>query len=688
MTKSSPAGDHQADAQALPWELSDRQWAAIFQTAVEHMDEGFTIFDRDLHLLAWNERFFTLLEFPMHLARRGTAFEAFMLFNAERGEYGRGDPKKLAAERVRLAKNFESHNVIRRRPSGQVLEVRGNPIPGIGFVTVYKDITEQARAEEALKESIDTLELRVRERTAALHEALENLRQSEQWIRRIADAVPALIGYVDADKIYRFCNRGYQEWFGQSPEQVVGKPVWEVLGGELYPGHQRDLDEALSGITKSAEFSLKVQDGRTIDCLVNYIPHQAPDGETLGYFILSQDITELKRTETLLRQAQKMDAVGQLTGGIAHDFNNLLTIIVGNLALINDAGISNQDIDPMIAPALDAARRGAALVNRLLAFSRKKVLRAMVYDPQQTILGMSELLHRTLGSTIEVAVRISGEQWNVHTDPSELESAVLNLVINSRDAMPGCGKLVIDVGGKAVLAGDPVVQQHVEPGDYVVVAVRDNGSGMPKEILERVFEPFFTTKKQGRGTGLGLSMVYGFVRRSSGYVTIESEPGKGTQVSFYLPRHTGDEAVSVIQQPDRYSMPHGSEQILLVEDETAVRNFTAKVLGKLGYRVTEACDGIRALALIKEGLSFDLLLSDIEMPGGISGIDLVRSAIRHAPRMKYLLMSGYPDKVFVNDSFPLQNSDLLCKPFEHTELAERVRQALDNPSNPDTGRGS
>ncbi|WP_428605226.1 PAS-domain containing protein [Sedimenticola sp.] len=678
MAKSSPIDDPASRSEEPPWELPDKQWVAIFQTAVEHMDEGFTIFDRDLHLLAWNERFFSLLEFPLTLAKVGTPFGDFMLYNAKRGEYGPGDPDTLAAERVELARKFRPHSVIRRRPDGKVLEVRGNPIPGIGFVTVYKDITEQARAEAALKESIDTLELRVRERTAELRGALENLRQSEQWIRRIADAVPALIGYVDADKIYRFCNRGYQEWFGQDPEQVVGKPVWEVLGGELYPGHRQDLDEALSGVTKSAEFSLKLLDGHTIDCLVNYIPHQAQSGETLGYFILSQDITKLKRTETLLRQAQKMDAVGQLTGGIAHDFNNLLTIIVGNLALINEGEMSDRDIEPMIAPALDAARRGAALVNRLLAFSRKKVLRAMVYKPHQTILGMGELLHRTLGATIEVAIRTEGACWSVHTDPSELESAVLNLVINSRDAMPGGGKLEVSIGGWTISPEDTAVQQQVAPGDYVIVKVKDTGGGIPPDIQERVFEPFFTTKKPGQGTGLGLSMVYGFIRRSNGHIIIESEAGSGTQVSLYLPRFMGIDTVPIAHHTDAGATPGGSESILLVEDESAVRDFTAKVLCRLGYRVIEATDGSHALELVEKGVHFDLLLSDIEMPGGVSGIDLVRTIRRHMPKLKYLLMSGYPDKIMEHESFPLRDKELLCKPFDHTMLAERVRGALDS----------
>jgi|GEM_PF-356460 len=650
------------------------EWTDRLRAALEYIDEGFTIIDENLMLRAWNKRVETLLGFPEGTITEGTSLRDLIYFNAERGEYGPGDPEELTQERMELARQFEQHRLVRERPDGTILEVRGTPVPNIGFVTIYKDITEQIRAEQALKESVDTLEARVEERTQELKEALENLKQSEQWLRMIADAVPVLIGYVDSTKTYRFANRMYEEWFGFTNEQVIGSKVWDVLGGELYPGHENDLNAVLSGKSVASDFNLETPDGRSIINELTYLPHFGEGGEIQGYFVLGQDVTERRQTDVILRQVQKMEAVGQLTGGIAHDFNNLLTIIIGNLALLED----REDLDESVADATDAAlssaRRGAGLVKRLLAFSRQKALHSDVYDPKRTIAGMSDLLQRTLGSSIEVEIRLDGENWNITSDPNELESAVLNLAINSRDAMPDGGHLLVTVKGQHVGRN----AHKVPPGDYVLISVADNGCGMPFEVAERAFEPFFTSKKMSQGSGLGLSMVYGFARRSGGYAAIDSREGDGTVIILYLPRHMDPkESVKKKDKSRIQDMPRGSENILLVEDETEVRAYVRRILIGLGYSILEAANTQEAIAVLESGKDIDLVLTDVEMPGGTNGIDLVREVRNRWPGTKTLVMSGYPDKALGRDDVYLSESDLLSKPFEKAELAQYVRNAID-----------
>ena len=645
------------------------EWADRLRAALEYIDEGFTIIDENLMLGAWNKRVEQLLDFPEGLIADGTSLGDLILYNAERGEYGPGDPIEQTRERMELAAQFEPHKLVRERPNGTILEVRGNPVPGVGFVTIYKDITEQKRAEEALKESVDTLEARVEERTQELKEALESLSQSEQWLRMIADAVPVLIGYVDSNKTYRFANRMYEDWFGFTNDQVIGSRVWDVLGGELYPGHERDLNAVLSGKSVSSDFQLETPDGRNIVNELTYLPHFGDGGEVQGYFVLGQDVTERRQADIIIRQVQKMEAVGQLTGGIAHDFNNLLTIIIGNLALLEDKDNLDDDVADVTNAALSSARRGAGLVKRLLAFSRQKALHADVYDPKRTVAGMSDLLQRTLGSSIEVEIRLDGESWSITSDPNELESAILNLAINSRDAMPDGGQLTVSVKGQKV-GRNP---HKVPVGDYVLVSVADNGCGMPFEIAERAFEPFFTSKKMSQGTGLGLSMVYGFARRSNGFAAIDSKEGKGTTITLYLPRHfTGNEEKNDTKEARAFDIPRGSETILLVEDETEVRAYVRRTLVSLGYRIVEAADSHEALSQLESGLDIDLVLTDVEMPGGMNGIDLVRELRNQWPGM-----SGYPDKALGRDDVYLDERDLLSKPFEKAELAQYVRNAID-----------
>ncbi len=551
--------------------LSTAELGALTLASLDHLHEAISIFDRGLRLLVWNRRFVELLDFPPDMMRVGLPFAEVIGYNARRGEYGPGDPEVQVAERVLLARRFQSHCFERTRPNGTVLEIRGQPIAGGGFITVYEDITERKRAEAELRESHEQLETRVRERTAAL-------------------------------------------------------------------------------------LALNAQ--------------------------LIQEIEERKQAQMALNQAQKLKAVGQLTGGIAHDFNNLLTVILGNLATLEEGVRERPELHRAARAAMNAARRGADLTRRLLAFSRQQPLQPRLLSPLQQLREIAELLKRTLGASIELETVVDDTVWPIRVDPGQLTNAVLNLAINARDAMPGGGRLRIEAGNVTFAAEYAARHPDVAPGDYVRLAVGDTGSGMAPEVLERAFEPFFTTKELGAGTGLGLSMVYGFVQQSGGHVRIHSQVGSGTTVELYLPRHVveGKEqkvdptAATVLDE----SRLRGRETILLVEDDPDIRDFVARTLTGFGYAVREASNGREALARLATEAPLDLLLSDMTMPGGISGHDLVVEARRRQPTLRVLCMSGYSDQA-VASLLPTEYA-LLEKPFLKLDLVQAVRLTLDRPA--------
>ena len=679
--------------------VSDTELGRLTLASLDHLQEAISIFDQGLRLMVWNRRFLELLDFPPELIQVGLPFDELMRFNARRGEYGEGDPEALVAERVRLARRFESHCFERIRPDGTVLEVRGQPISGGGFITIYQDITARKRAEASLLEHHLQLEARVAERTAellALNEQFAQeieerkaidaaLRESESRIRLITDTVPVLIGYLDADRRYQFVNQKYAEWFGVPAETFLGRTFGEVLEPALARRLQARVGEALNGRSTHLEYELATPGGRMY-VRAYFIPHvpqrvQAEAG-AVGCFVLTEDLTEYRQAQMALNQAQKLKAVGQLTGGIAHDFNNLLTVILGNLASVEESLRDQPEHYKAVGTAMNAARRGADLTRRLLAFSRRQTLQPCLLSPRQQLPEIAELLKRTLGASIELETATDEAVWTIQVDPGQLTNAVLNLAINARDAMPDGGRLRIEARNVTLDRAYAGRYPDVVPGDYVRLTVADTGTGMTPEVLEQAFEPFFTTKGLGAGTGLGLSMVYGFVQQSGGHVRIRSQLGGGTSVELYLPRHVakGKERMSgsTVSANFDESRLRGREAILLVEDDPDIRDFVARTLLGLGYTVREAVDGKSALESLETDAPVELLLSDMTMPGGISGRDLVIEARRRCPALKILCMSGYSDQV-VASLVPLDYS-LLEKPFLKHDLARAVRSTLDRPA--------
>ena len=389
-----------------------------------------------------------------------------------------------------------------------------------------------------------------------------------------------------------------------------------------------------------------------------------------------QEAERRELAEQALRQSQKMEAVGQLTGGVAHDFNNLLTIIIGNLGIAK-RGVVESRAERALDNALVGAERAAQLTQRLLAFARRQPLNPRAIDSNKLIVGMSDLLSRTLGENIELETIGGAGPWNVEADASELEAVLLNLAVNARDAMPEGGKLTIETSN-AYLDED-YCRHHtgINPGQYVLIAVTDNGSGMSIETVDKAFEPFFTTKETGKGTGLGLSQVYGFTKQSNGHVKIYSELGEGTTIKLYLPRHDGAEAVAPIEFGE--SQQGQGETILIVEDDEGVRQYAAEILRDLNYQVIEAKDAASALKLLEADKKFDLLLTDVVLPGK-NGRELADEVLRRRPGTKIIFMTGYSRNAIVHQGRLDAGIELISKPLIEGVLARRIRQVLDAPA--------
>ena len=387
----------------------------------------------------------------------------------------------------------------------------------------------------------------------------------------------------------------------------------------------------------------------------------------------SRDVTEREQAQARLRRSQRMEAVGHLTGGVAHDFNNLLQVIRGNLELIA-AQVKDATIEQRIKNALHGTDRAAQLTRQLLAFARRQPLEPKVVNLGRLVTDMAEMLRRTLGEGVEVETVIAGGLWNTLADPAQVESAVLNLALNARDAMTEGGRLTIEITNAVLDESYARREAELEPGQYVLLAVSDTGHGMSAETVARVFEPFFTTKSDEKGTGLGLSMVYGFVKQSNGHVQIYSEPGEGTTVKIYLPR--SHRAASLVEQPGGESLAGRSEVILVVEDDDLVRASTVGMLRDLGYTCVHAHDGAAALAVIQSGVNFDLLFTDVIMPGPVKSRDLANEALKIKPNLPVLFTSGYTENAIVHQGRLDEGVQLLSKPFSRDDLARRIRGLL------------
>ena len=657
----------------------------LLLAGLDLLDQAIAVFDATPKLVTWNKAMLRLLDFPESMVRVGTPFEEFVRFNAERGEYGEGELEKLISERMAAARAFLPHYVERERPNGKILAIRGVPIPNLGFVSLWTDITEQRRYEEVIRQQNAELEARVKARTkelenanarlahanAEIDEIAGALRRSEERLKLIIDSIPALIAYVDRHEIYQFANRGYAEWFGLAKEEIVGRSIASVFGPELYPLVTKHLAVAATGERVSYEYARTLDNRRTVHARSVIVPEVSTQGEVVGYFVLSSDITEQKASQAALVQAQKMEAVGQLTGGLAHDFNNLLTIIIGNLAALQSQLPPGGEFSQHLDPALHAARRGAELIKRLLSFSRGQALAPSAVEIGALVHNMTQLLGRSLTENVRVQTRLPDSPLYAFVDPHQLENALLNLALNARDAMPDGGELTVAIGVRHIPESQSALLE-LPAGDYVQIDVSDTGSGIDPKLLPRLFEPFFTTKPFGSGSGLGLAMVYGFVRQSGGNIRIRSTPGKGTTVTFVLPR-AAEPAATPADAPaarTRASVPRRGP-VLLAEDEPDVRRIIRMQLTGLGYPVIEAGDGVEAWNLLESIPDIAILVTDTIMPGGIGGRDLAARARALRPQLPILLITGYASDNALAGTAEL-DVPVLRKPFDQDALAAAI----------------
>lgn len=678
--------------------------------------------------------------------------------------------------------------------------------------------------------------------------AVAELADSREELRRLTDALPILVGFIDRGHVYRFANQGYREWFGLDANAVVGKHVSEVVGEANYKARLPLIERAMAGERIITDTPVGRPDGVRRTAEIRYVPRQTSTDEIDGIYVVMIDIEDRKQSEIALQrsngrfraavnavhgviwtnaadgrmlgeqpawsaltgqsfetyqgygwadavhpddqagsveswkaavaakktyiyehrvrradgiyrsfairgvpildasgeieewvgvhtditeqrdaeaslqehatslerqvrhriraeeqlrqlneslearveaeiaerhqaeralqQAQKMEAIGQLTGGVAHDFNNLLQVVSGNLQLLSKDMAGNEQAQRRLANALAGVNRGAKLASQLLAFGRRQALEPRVINIARFIGGMDDLLRRSLGEAVEVEVVTSGGLWNTYADPTQVENALLNLAINARDAMSGSGKLTIEMGNAALDQEYARNHQEVLPGQYVMLAVTDTGSGMRPEILDKVFEPFFSTKPEGKGTGLGLSMVYGFVKQSGGHVKIYSEVDQGTTVRIYLPRSVADEdrEVAVHNGP----VVGGSETVLVVEDDEQVRSTVVETLSDLGYSVLTAKDAQAGLNVIESGVPIDVIFTDVVMPGPLKSSEMARRAKERLPGVAVLFTSGYTENSIVHGGRLDPGVELLSKPYSREALARRLRHVIAN----------
>lgn len=502
-------------------------------------------------------------------------------------------------------------------------------------------------------------------------------RQTEELLRAILDNATAVIYAKDREGRYLFVNKRHEKLFGVTSAAIKGKADHEIFPPEFAAAfHRNDLQVFHSGQPIEIEEVAPHPDGPHSYISIKF-PLFDADGAISGVCGISTDITDRKREAEQLRRAQQLEAIGQLSGGVAHDFNNLNSVILGNLELLEEQLEAGTPANKMVRRAIEAARRGTLLIERLLAFSRKQVLRPRPVDVNDLVQSTSDFLRHSVGENIGICTVLGRDVWPAFVDPGQLESAIINLAINARDAMPKGGALSIETRNHDLDEYGALRRGQIMPGSYVEISVRDTGVGIDPAIMDRVFEPFFTTKEVGKGTGLGLSMVYGFVAQSGGHVSLESGPG-GTAVTLLLPRASSDafraEDETGGTAPDK---AQSGETVLVVEDDSEVRNVTATFLKGLGYRVLEAGDAASALALLQGAPPVDLLLTDVVLSGSIGGRDLAVQIRAAQPDMRVLFMSGYADTGLSQDDLAAICARLIDKPFSRAELAAMVRASID-----------
>jgi PAS domain S-box-containing protein len=559
-------------------------------------------------------------------------------------------------DRVGRGETIVHHETTRVTKSGRLVYVslsvsplRDNSGEIIGASKIARDITESRRTQAALTQEIEERE-------------------------RIFETSQDLILVTDTKGTFVQVSPSSMAILGIKPEEMIGHSATEFIYPDDLESTREEMRSARRGhLMRNFQTRYVHKDGHPVSLF-----WMGTWSEPVRrHFFVGRDLTEKQAAEAQFRQSQKMDAIGQLTGGVAHDFNNILTVITGTIGILADAVAEDPQLSAVAKMIDDAAERGASLTRHLLAFARKQPLQPREIDVNTLVVETIKLLRPTLGEQIQITPQLAADAWPALVDPNQLTTAILNLSLNARDAMPGGGKLVVETGNVHLDEGYVAMNRDVAVGNYVMVAVSDTGTGISPDNLERVFDPFFTTKEVGKGTGLGLSMVFGFVKQSNGHIKIYSEVGHGTTVKTYLPRATGipDTAVETLAS---MRVDGGHETILVVEDDNLVRRYVVTQIESLGYKTLEASRASKALEIIDGPDHIDLLFTDVIMPGSMNGRQLVDAALVRRPGLKTLFTSGYTENAIVHHGRLDTGVLLLAKPYRKSDLARMIRLALES----------
>lgn len=578
------------------------------------------------------------------------------------------------------------------------------------------DVTEMHRLRELAEGRDIHIQSDVMHRADRVASRNLALVQEREYLLSLFDQAPSFMAVLRGPQhVFDLANKAYFEIVGRSRGKLIGRTVADALPEIVGQGFVELLDRVYTTgepfVARAARAVLNRGPGgsgelRHLDFIYQPLSNEA--GETIGILVLGHDVTEqhvaqtelrqlaeqlesrveirtreLEEAQRALRQSQKMEAIGNLAGGIAHDFNNLLQVITGSLQLLSRHVTAEGD-HRHIGNAMTAARRGAQLAAQLLAFGRRQPLEPKVVDPGRLTRDTLDLLRRSVGEGIVIDYRVGSGLWNIIADPTNVETALLNLAINARDAMPDGGRLTIELANARLDEEEARRFADGQAGEYVMIAVSDTGHGIPESLLDKVFEPFFSTKPEGHGTGLGLSMVYGFVKQSGGHLEMHSEVGRGTSVKLFLPRALADEE-TVEMAPAGDAVTGGRETILVVEDDPAVQETVAHMLRSLGYRTLLAGNAEEGIALLDSGAVIDLIFSDVVMPGRRKSTDLAAHAAVRSPGVPLLFTSGYARDTIVHDGRLDEGVNFLAKPYDREQLARKLRQLLDAVQ-PDTSR--
>jgi PAS domain S-box-containing protein len=673
---------------------------ALIQAGFNLIQQGLTIFDADLRLIGWNARFTEMFELPETLVARGAAFEDIIRFLVERGEYGPGPVEARVRERVERARAFEDHYFERDRPNGMTLSIEGHPLTRGGWVAVYTDITAHRRQERLLRARSEDLSEQLLQHSAelaranrelaaanaALSETQRALIRSEARARLATEATPAHIAYVDRDLVYRYSNRRLDEVMGAHRGAVIGRTMADVLGEEIFAAIAPSLALALGGRSARCEFRHRRADGTDAAARVAFTPvfgdgaHGdesalartggpavgAEERRVRGLYLLSLDVTDERRAAEAMLQSKKMQAAAQLTRGLAHDFSNLLTVILGMQGrILGDAAVPQIARDAAEATRA-AARRGAALIERLSNASERRELKSARADPGALLAGLADLAAPSLPAGVRLDTRIAPDLPGAWLDAGQLQDAVLNLLLNARDALAG------GPAGRGTITLSAWAERDEAGGPILVISVADDGPGFGPEARERAVEPFFTTKGRG-GSGLGLSMVYGFAVASGGTLDIGGAPG--ATVTLRLPVGPPPAGAGADPGPD---LSHIAGEVipdgiaLVADDAPDLRAVLRGALTDAGWPVLEAAGADEALDLARRIEDIRLVVSDIDMGPGRTGVDVADALAAARPDLRLLLTTGLHADAPERRRAIAAGHEVLAKPFTAEDLRARL----------------